>query len=83
MNLYVHIQQTRRGGLTDLIPLPDSLVHILREGLPVDESSVSRRHRQPSLLIDHFAPRDGDDGDAVALHALEDVVVHGLMVGLS
>lgn len=37
---------------------------------------------QPPILIDHFASGDGDDRDTVALHALEDVVVHSLVVGL-
>lgn len=67
---------------TDLLPLLDPLVHKLREGFPMDESAVSWRHLQLALLVDHLAPGDRDYGHAVALHALEDVVVHCLVVGL-
>lgn len=67
---------------TDLIPLVNPLVDELGEGLPVDEPAVARRHLQLALLIDHLAPGDGHHGNAVTLHALEDVVVHRLVVSL-
>ncbi len=60
----------------------DSFVNIFREGFSVDEFAVPRRHLQLPFLIDHFASGDGDDRDTVALHALKDVVVHSLVVGL-
>lgn len=65
---------------TDLIPLVNPLVNEFREGFSVDESAVARRHLQLTLLVDHSASGDGHHGDAVALHALEDVVVHSLVV---
>ena len=68
--------------LTDLLPLSDSFVNKLRERLSMDEFAMSWGHRQLPFLIDHFASGDGDNRDAVALHALEDVVVHSLVVGL-
>lgn len=67
---------------TDLLPLMDPLVNKLREGFSMDESAVSWRHLQLALLVDHLTPGDGDYGDTVALHALEDVVVQCLVVGL-
>lgn len=69
--------------MTDLLPLLDSFVNKLREGFSVDEFAVACRHVQLPLLVDHFASGDGDDRHAVALHALEDVVVHSLVVSLS
>lgn len=68
--------------LTDLPSLLDSFVNELRERFPVDERAVARGHVQLPVFVDHFASGDGDDRDAVALHALEDVVVHSLVVGL-
>lgn len=67
---------------TDLLPLLDPLVNKLREGFSMDESAVSWRHLQLPLLVDHLTPGDSDYGHTVALHALEDVVVHCLVVGL-
>lgn len=68
------------SGLTDLIPLVNPLVDKLGEGLSGDEPAVAWRHLQLTLLVDHFASGDGHHGDAVTLHALEDVVVHRLVV---
>lgn len=48
----------------------------------MDESAVSWRHLQLALLVDHLTPGDSDYGHTVALHALEDVVVHRLVVRL-
>ena len=48
----------------------------------MDESAVARWHLQAAFLIDNFASGDGDDWDAVALHALKDVVIHSLVMGL-
>lgn len=66
--------------LTDLVPLLDSFVNKLREGFPGDESSGPWGHLQLPVLIHHPASGDGEDGDAVALHALKDVVVYSLVV---
>lgn len=68
--------------MTDLLPLLYSFIDKFREGFPVDEFAVPLRHLQPSILIHHFAPGDGDHRDTVALHALEDVVVDSLVMRL-
>lgn len=70
-------------GFPDLIPLVNPLVDKLGEGLSVDESAMAWRHLQLTLLVDHFTSWDGHHRDAVALHALKDVVVHSLVMGLS
>lgn len=67
---------------TDLVPLLDSFIDILREGFSVDESAPARCGLQPSFLVDHFAPGNGDHWDSMTLHALKDVVVHSLVVRL-
>lgn len=68
--------------MTDLLPLLDAFINEFREGFSVDEFAMPLCCLQSPILIDHFAPGDGDDRDAVALHALEDVVVHSLVVSL-
>lgn len=68
--------------LTDLLSLLDSFVNELRERFPVEESAMAWGHVQLPFFIDHFASGDGDDRDTMALHALKDVVVHSLVVGL-
>ena len=63
-----------------LLPLPDALVDKLGERRARDEAARPGRHRQLPALVRHLPPGDGDHGDAMAHHALEDVVVHRLVV---
>lgn len=67
---------------THLVSLPDPFVNEVRERSSVNEPSLTRWDVELPVLINHFPSGDGDYGDAVALHALKDVVVHGLVVGL-
>ena len=76
-------RDSREAEGPHLLPLPDALVDKLRERRALDEAARPGRHHQLSVLVHHLTPRDGDHGHAVAHHALEDVVVHRLVVRAS
>lgn len=74
------MKRHERKVATNLLSLIHPLVHKLGEGLPGNESTLSRTGQNFSILICHLSPGDGHHGNTVAHHALKDVVVHGLMV---
>lgn len=63
---------------THLVPDSDALVEIRRERLPRDEAARAPVHAAVAVLEDNLALADDHQRGAVALHALEDVVLHGL-----
>lgn len=63
---------------THLAPDPDALVQVLGERLPGDEAAHALADADGAVLEDDLALADDHQRGAVALHALEDVVLHGL-----
>ena len=61
-----------------LVPDPYPLVEVLGEGLPGDEAAHALADVDVAILEDDLALADDHQRGAVALHAFEDVVVHGL-----
>lgn len=66
-----------------LIPLSYSLVHKIRVGLSRNKPACPRLSQHTTIFIHHSASGDGHQRNAVALHALEDVRIHSLVVCLS
>lgn len=55
---------------------PDTLVEVLWERFPRDEAAHALADADVSILKDNLALADDHQGGAMALHALEDVVLH-------
>lgn len=61
-----------------LAPDPDTLVEVLWEWFPRDEAAHALADADVPILKDNLALADDHQGGAMALHALEDVVLHSL-----
>lgn len=73
----VHLPMTDPSP-SHLVPDPDALVEILGEGLARDEAAHALADVDVAVLKDDLALADDRQRGAVALHAFEDVVLHGL-----
>lgn len=68
----------RLAGRAHLAADPHALVQVLGERLPRDEAARALADVDGAVLEDDLTLADDHQRRAVALHALEDVVLHGL-----